>query len=286
MADAISATNPILNLTSFHPTTNPQTIYARLIFNQLPNCYETTSFDLIVGQQPSVSLLSNYVNCYGTAITSNASTNNLPITTYSWSNGISASTPIVTIAQPGHTNIHLEVSNPYGAQSCTNTKDISVILSEVPKIDHFEVVDWTENENSITVYTSNNGDFEYSLDNINFQNSNTFSNLIPGLYTVYLRDRNGCGTTQKVIWILYYKRYFTPNGDGINDTWNIDYSEFETNIKIVIYDRYGKMISSLNSRDIGWDGNYNGQPMFATDYWFVVYRQDGRIHKGHFSLKR
>ena len=68
MSDAMSATNPITNLTSFHPTSNPQTIYVRLIFNGLPNCYETTSFDLMVGQKPLVTVLSNYLNCYGTAI--------------------------------------------------------------------------------------------------------------------------------------------------------------------------------------------------------------------------
>ncbi|MEI7510293.1 MAG: T9SS type B sorting domain-containing protein, partial [Flavobacterium sp.] len=92
--------------------------------------------------------------------------------------------------------------------------------------------------------------------------------------------------TQQIIWILYYKRYFTPNGDGINDTWGIDYSKFEPDLKVVIYDRYGKAITSLNSNNPEWDGNFNGQLLFATDYWFVVYRQDGRIHKGHFALKR
>jgi len=57
-------------------------------------------------------------------------------------------------------------------------------------------------------------------------------------------------------------------------------------LKIVIYDRYGKVMTSLDSSGRGWDGTYNGQLMFATDYWFVVYREDGRIHKGHFALKR
>ena len=56
--------------------------------------------------------------------------------------------------------------------------------------------------------------------------------------------------------------------------------------KVFIYDRYGKLIINLLSNGPGWDGKYNGRLLFADDYWFVAYRQDGRIHRGHFTLKR
>ncbi len=286
LTNAMSATNAIANLTTFNPTTNPQTIYARLIFNALPNCYETASFDLIVGQTPVVNLQSDYLNCSVAPITIDASVGNLLTTTYSWSGDITATTPSVTISQPGANNINVVVTNAYGTQSCNNTKDIVVTVSQLPQFDHIDVVDWTENENSITVYTSNVGDFEYSLDDSTYQSSPEFSILLPGLYTVYVRDRRGCGKNQQTVWLLYYKRYFTPNGDGINETWNIENSQYEPNLKIVIYDRYGKAITSFDANSKGWDGTYSGQLMFATDYWFVVYRQDGRIHKGHFALKR
>jgi gliding motility-associated-like protein len=36
----------------------------------------------------------------------------------------------------------------------------------------------------------------------------------------------------------------------------------------------------------GWDGTYNGIQALSEDYWFEVFRQDGRIHRGHFALKR
>ena len=36
----------------------------------------------------------------------------------------------------------------------------------------------------------------------------------------------------------------------------------------------------------GWDGTLNGEPMPADDYWYAVYLEDGRISKGHFTLKR
>lgn len=284
LTDAMTATNAITNITTFNPITNPQTIYARLIFNALPNCYETTSFDLIVGQTPVINLQNDYLNCSESPIIIDASVGNFSTTSYLWSTG--AITSSVAVSQPGENNLNIVTTNTYASQSCSNTKDIVVTISQLPKFDHIEVTDWTESENSITVYTSNSGDFEYSLDDTNYQSSPEFTNLLPGLYTVYVRDRNGCGKVFQTVWLLYYKRYFTPNGDGINETWNIENSHYESNLKIVIFDRYGKAMASFDANSKGWDGTYNGQLMFATDYWFLVYRQDGRIHKGHFTLKR
>ena len=286
LANAQIGINPIINLTNFNPTTNPQTIYARLIFNQLPNCYETTSFDLIVGQIPSLILNPNYLNCSTSPIIIDASTNNLPTTTYSWSNGTVG--PIVSISQIGVTNLTVIATNSYGTngQTCTNTQDIVVTVSQIPQIDRIDTIDWTDTENSITVYTTNNGAFEYSIDEINYQDENIFLNLISGLYTVTIRDKEGCGSTQQVVWLLNYPKYFTPNGDGFNETWYIKNAQFEPDLRVDIYDRFGKLITNFSSNTLGWDGFYNGSQILSSDYWFVVHRQDGRIHKGHFSLKR
>lgn len=285
--DAQAGTNAITNLTSFNPPNNPQTVYARLIFNALPSCYEVRSFDLIVGQIPQFNLQTDYLNCTTNPIVIDASTLNLPTTTYSWSNG--ATTPSVSLTQLGTTDLVVTATNTYGINNdltCSASFGVTVTISEVPQIQRIETVDWTINENSITIITSNNNSYEYSIDGITYQDSNSFTNLHPGLYTVFVRDKNGCGFITQDVWLLYYVKYFTPNGDGINDRWFIKYSQFEPELKVVVYDRYGKTMASFDASSQGWDGTYNNLPMFATDYWFVVYRQDGRVHRGHFSLKR
>lgn len=86
--------------------------------------------------------------------------------------------------------------------------------------------------------------------------------------------------------LLNYPKFFTPNGDGINEKWRLEYSWFEPEALIYIYDRYGKLISSFTAKDPGWDGTFNEKRLPATDYWFVVERKDGKIHKGHFSMIR
>ncbi|MES2543842.1 MAG: T9SS type B sorting domain-containing protein [Bacteroidota bacterium] len=162
-----------------------------------------------------------------------------------------------------------------------------VVGSNKATISQIVTTDWTDNNNTITVLVSDNsiGDYEYSLDGIVFQDSNIFTGLESGVYTVTVRDKNGCGIINEDVYLLVYPKFFTPNGDGYNDFWSIKYSRFEPGLKIKILDRYGKFIKELNYNET-WDGTYNGVPLFSTDYWFVVYRANGKEHRGHFSMKR
>ena len=121
---------------------------------------------------------------------------------------------------------------------------------------------------------------------MNFQDSNFFSGIYHGKYTVYVHDKNECGTVTKDVFLMYYPNFFTPNGDSYNDIWKIKYAEKEKDLDTNIFDRNGKLIKNLKFNDPGWDGTFNGQPLPADDYWFVVTRTNGTQYKGHFSLKR
>jgi gliding motility-associated-like protein len=108
-----------------------------------------------------------------------------------------------------------------------------------------------------------------------------------------VRDPNGysCGEVSiEGVQIIDYPHYFTPNGDGYHDTWNIKGLEnFADATKIYIFDRHGKLLKQISSDSDGWDGTYNGQLMPSTDYWFKVeYPEAGvmKEFKAHFSLKR
>ena len=86
--------------------------------------------------------------------------------------------------------------------------------------------------------------------------------------------------------LLNYPKYFTPNGDGINETWQVNFIYFLPKSKISIFDRYGKLVSSFWGDSIGWDGMYNGEALPSTDYWFLLELEDGRNIKGHFAMVR
>ncbi|KAF2079139.1 T9SS type B sorting domain-containing protein [Flavobacterium sharifuzzamanii] len=84
---------------------------------------------------------------------------------------------------------------------------------------------------------------------------------------------------------LPFLKFFTPNGDGFNDTWTIDPDYLAPNSSIRIFDRYGRLIKEL-ALNTSWNGTYLGNQQPASDYWFTVTRINGTEYRGHFSLKR
>jgi gliding motility-associated-like protein len=103
-----------------------------------------------------------------------------------------------------------------------------------------------------------------------------------------VRDKNDCGIAKINIIVIGYKKFFTPNGDGFTDKWNIIGINPDNlpQSNIYIFDRYEKLLKELDPLSDGWDGTFLGNPMPQTDYWFKVLLQDGRELKGHFSLIR
>ncbi|HLT53446.1 MAG TPA: T9SS type B sorting domain-containing protein [Flavobacteriaceae bacterium] len=276
LADANSGNNPLnVNHTN---TSNPQIIYARVEHETLNLCYATTSFSLFVGNYPAPQPTEIVSICEGGSVTLTADSGY----NYEWSNG--ATSQSIVVHEAGTYSVTL--MNSFGAFSCDATQEFTVVISDVATIESITTTDWTVSNNTITVTASGIGDYVYSINNINFQESSTFTGLTTGIYTVYVMDLNGCGTVSQDVALLNYPAFFTPNGDGFNDTWQIKHANLEPDLKVNIFDRYGKLLTNLNGYDIGWDGTYNGYKLPTSDYWFVVTRANGVIHKGHFTLKR
>ena len=143
--------------------------------------------------------------------------------------------------------------------------------------------------NNITVTVSGIGNYIYQLDDEEPQFSNVFENVSLGYHTLTIIDLNGCAEVTKEIVVIDAPKFMTPNNDGYFDTWHITGVETLTGTIVYIYDRYGKLLTQLTSSSKGWDGNYNGHPMPANDYWFLAKVKKGNIEfevKGHFALRR
>ena len=133
------------------------------------------------------------------------------------------------------------------------------------------------------------GTYMYQLDHGPIQYSNVFYNVPSGIHTVYVVDEEGCTQLSEEILVISYPKFFTPNNDGYNDTWNIDDLADQKQSVIYIFDRYGKLLKQISPSGKGWDGTYNGYELPSTDYWFTVeYNEKGtrKTFKSHFSLKR
>ncbi|MFH6994296.1 T9SS type B sorting domain-containing protein [Flavobacterium sp. FlaQc-48] len=173
--------------------------------------------------------------------------------------------------------------------SCSRTRNITVAASDIAHLDSVSISDLSD-YNTVQANVSGTGDYEYSIDESTgpFQESNFFENIPSGIHELYIHDKNGCGTISKTIAVLGVPKFFTPNNDGYNDYWNIKgvNEAFNSGAKILVFDRYGKLIKQITTSGNGWDGTYAGSPMPADDYWYTLKLEDGREVKGHFSLKR
>lgn len=273
---------------------NSQNINVEVINPLNSNCVATRIIQLVVNPVPEIELSGDELICNDNPVFTKVinagllDQNTITNFTYQWFlNGIIIPTGInyhLTVNTEGIYTV--EVTNSNG---CKRTRTITVTASNQAIIDNVIVNDLV-GENSIMVLLSaaSLGDYVYSLDNTNYQSSNVFTNVMPGIYTVFVKDLKGCGITPKEVSVLGIPKYFTPNGDGYNDYWNIDgvNQNFYSKSIIQIFDRYGKLLKQISSLGHGWDGKYNGIDVPSDDYWYVIKLNDTRIVKGHFSLIR
>ncbi len=279
--DAQDGANAIANPESFSNTTSGnQQIWYR-ITNKESGCFDIGSFELFVYPLIDIDIDEQYLFCIGHGIEITAPSG---FVAYQWSTG--ETTPSIWVNQAGE--ITLTVTNDKG---CTNSKSFKVDASDVAKIQGIDIKDFSEpGNNAIIVYATGIGNYEYSIDGTNYQDSNMFLGLRAGEYIVYVADKNACGIVTQPVVILNNPRFFTPNGDGYNDVWQIDNISTKPGSIIKIYNRFGKLVKILDASSPGWDGTFNGQNLPPDDYWFVVEikEADGSIRqqKGHFSLER
>ncbi len=194
---------------------------------------------------------------------------------YLWSTG--ETTENISITTAG--NYSVVITNSFG---CSATKNFIVTTNPIPQIDFVDV-----QFEGITINTSNSGDFLYSINGIDYFISNEFSLSIGGLYTAYVKDVFECDIAILPFVFIATPTYFTPNNDGFNDFWFIKGTQFYPSATTSIFDRYGKLIATLNASNLVWDGNFNNQILPASDYWFITeIPETNQIIKGHFSLKR
>lgn len=198
--------------------------------------------------------------------------------------GENAST--LTVTQTGIYRVHAITPQGY-----IEYDDVLITFLPVntPQVINIDVVDFSD-RNSINIELVNAAEFEFQLNGGPFQNSGFFDNAPPGLNTVYIRHNTLCGELTLEILVAGYQKFFTPNGDGIHETWNILGLETNSSGRVFIFDRYGKLLKQLFTAGSGWDGTFNGRPLPSSDYWFKLEFVDAdntpRTYKGHFTLKR
>lgn len=200
--------------------------------------------------------------------------------------------PEYEAVESGEYYVEVEKVNPEIGSDCNYSSTTVTVLESAKPIAKAKVTEPFKDDAHIVVeIVKGYGEYEYQLDGGEFKSDREFYDVKSGPHQIVIRgiDGKGCGVTVLEVDVIKYPKFFTPNQDGINDTWNIHDLELDRNATVSIYNRYGKLITRLKTSGKGWDGVYNSKNLPSTDYWFVVdytYKGEERKFKSHFTLKR
>ncbi|NAS10756.1 PKD domain-containing protein [Poritiphilus flavus] len=281
--DADSGAEPLDNPKTFSNTAPyQQTIYARVENRENAHCYSTSSFQLFVNPLPQLNLEETYFICPDSQ---GLSLDGGDFDRWIWEteNGeIIILNRSVVIQDPG--KYFLTAMQTQNGISCEKTVGFEVIRTGAPETLSVSTSGFSD-VITLTITATGTGELEYSVDGHNYQSNNVFK-IFPGLYTVYVRDPLSCRILTEEVAAVGYQKFFTPNGDGIHEYWNIIGAEGIPDATTAIYDQYGKLMQRIPTTSKGWDGSYLGNPSPANDYWFKFEYQNGKVLSGHFTLKR
>ena len=265
------------------------------------SCFDETTVSFLVREKPYFELKESDIICMNESPMLAISVEN-PNGNYSYhwtdENDNTVSNSINFTATKGGL-YSVVATNSYGCLS--DKKEIIIIESEKAIINNSDITVIEDSENnSIQINTENlgSGDYEFRLKDYNdvvlidYQSDSYFENLIGGIYKIEINDRNGCGVVSRDVSILSFPKFFTPNNDGENDTWQLRgiSKKYYTEGRINIFNRFGKTLVEFSIFDFGWDGMYLGKQLPSNDYWFSIKLIDTkgvlRTRKGSFSLIR
>ena len=268
---------------------NDQIIYCKVIYNN--QCFALSTVQLNVLPLPILKADTSVYYCVeqypeNIQIEAGLLQGTISQFSYEWfKEGIQLSntTESININEPGSYSVKVSSQD-----NCQSTRNIEVVPAEPVAILDIIIEEGMLN-NTITIVVEEENIYQYALNNeSSFSNNNVFTNVPSGFHTIYIKDKRGCGIIVKEVAVLGFPKFFTPNNDGYHDTWVINGadSQFNRDVQIVIFDRFGKILSSRFISGNGWDGTYNGKPLPSSEYWYLIKLQDGRTFRGHFSLIR
>ena len=113
----------------------------------------------------------------------------------------------------------------------------------------------------------------------NITNANTLQPTVSPVqdatYTLVVSSKAGCGAAYDNVFVRVFKKVivpnaFSPNGDGINDTWVMDAIETYPECEVQVFNRYGQTVFISKGYNKKWDGTYNSKPLPVAAYYYVI----------------
>ncbi|RZJ20315.1 MAG: PKD domain-containing protein [Acinetobacter sp.] len=171
------------------------------------------------------------------------------------------------------------------SNGCTNSQTQSIEVYPVPTVDagsDFYIL--AGGEKQISATASGNGLTYKWTPSIGLSADDVLSPIAnpeqDTKYTLTVTSSQGCYMSDDVyVYVLQNvnaPNSFTPNGDGVNDVWNVKYLDTYPNANVEIYNRNGERIYFSKGYAVPFDGNYKNQPLPVGTYYYIINPNSGR----------
>ncbi|MCY0977936.1 gliding motility-associated C-terminal domain-containing protein [Chryseobacterium wangxinyae] len=252
LADAISGSNEITPSTNY--ISPGGVVYVKV--SDENGCYNIAKITLEVIPPVYSQILKDKIICIEDRTVLDAGAG---FDGYEWNTG--ATTQTISGVGVGTYWVKLKTGE------CISYQTVKVYASDQPVVTSIDI------SNTTVTINVNGGKapYKYSMDNVNWQDSNIFSNIQRGDHVIYVKDSYDCEPISISIVVPNLINVITPNGDGINDF--IDYSALsnKANLIFTIFDRYGnKIFQADRQNNYKWDGTSGNKKVPTGNYWYSV----------------
>ena len=241
------------------------------VTTDLNSCITKDTSTVIFGNPPQISLQHSVGFCDGDSAILNA-VSNIATSKYLWSTG--EITSAITVKTAGTYLVEVKANN------CTSTDTTLVTVYNIPTVDAGQDLYVMATDLASFKATSSNDVISYTwTPSFNLSSDDILQPTIlkPVDTTYKLFVSNGQCTNYDTVHVIVLSSFtipnvFSPNGDGVNDTWEIKGLENYTGITVDVFDRYGRLVFSRRGYHKAWDGTYEGQgnPLAVGTYYYII----------------
>ena len=241
-------------------------------------CASKDSIFVALIKSPIVNAGNDTELCEGNSIQLQSTTANT-ITRYQWSPpvGLSSTTIPDPIASPIQTTLYLLTVSD---EKCKASDSILITVNKKPTADAGTDKIIIKGQSAKLNGLASGTDVSYLwTPDINLTDITSLNSVatppVTQLYTLNVYSKKGCGsatdqTLVKVYNQLYIPNAFTPNGDGLNDTWIIETLQAYPGAEVKVYDRFGEKVFDNYGKNIAWDGRRKGESLLSGVYVYII----------------
>ncbi len=240
-------------------------------------CRAGDSADVVIAPRPQAATgFASAAVCKGSSISLNASGGE----TYVWSPpaGLSATNISDPVATPADSTTYtVVVFNQY---QCTDSASVNIDVIASPQADagpDQAILEGQSVQLLATIEGKIAGNFWSPAINISDAQAvqPTVFPPISTTYTLTAIADNGCGSASDTVRVTVYKKVivpnaFSPNADGVNDTWHIIALNTYTDYNLTVFDRFGSRILQSKNYNNDWNGTFKGKPLPIGTYYYVI----------------